>query len=81
MYAVATLDQRAIRLPYLAPQVDLRRRELGEEPAVPVFAILGFVAFAVVMAWGAWCSFVTHGNFYFGYDPARGFVVACTYNN
>jgi hypothetical protein len=76
MYAVATLDQRAIRLPYAAPQVDLRRREIEEEPLAPIVAVLGFVAFAVVMVWGAWCV-AQGGNFYFGFTWERGFVVSC----
>ena len=76
MYAVATLDQRAIRLPYLAPRVDLRRRELEEEPIAPIVVVLGFVAFAVVMAWGAWCI-SQGGNFFFSASWDKGIVVYC----
>jgi hypothetical protein len=76
MYAVATLDPRAVRLPYAAPRVDLRGRELEEEPAVPVMAVLGLVVIGVVLAWGAGCV-ISGGNFYFHYDFPLGFTVWC----
>jgi hypothetical protein len=76
MYAVASLNQRAFRLPYAAPQVDLRRRELDEEPALIAFAVLGLVALAIVLAWGAWCV-LQGGSFYFSYQWPTGFIVWC----
>ncbi|MDQ2912513.1 MAG: hypothetical protein M3T56_04570 [Chloroflexota bacterium] len=77
MYADARLEQRAMRLPYAAPRVDLGDRDLEDEPAVPIVAVLGLVAFGVVLAWGAWCV-STGGNFYFSYTWPLGIVVTCT---
>lgn len=55
--------------------VDLASRRLQMDRGWVI--VLGFVALAVVLAWGAWCV-STGGSFHFSFSWLRGFTISCT---
>ena len=57
-----------------APHADLTSRRLFESHGW--FIVLGFVAFAVVMAYGVYCAAIG-GNFYWSFGIFQGFTVRC----
>jgi hypothetical protein len=56
------------------PDVNLTSRRLVESQGW--FIVLGFVAFAVVMAYAVYCAAIG-GNFYWSFGWTQGFTVAC----
>jgi hypothetical protein len=56
------------------PDVNLTSRRLVESRGW--FIVLGFVVFAVVMAYAVYCAAI-HGNFYWSFGWTQGFTVAC----
>lgn len=74
MSAVVSTTVLEMNLVMSQLSVDLAERRLRANHAWMI--VLGFVAFVVVLAWGAYCV-STGGKFYWSFSIFQGFVIRC----